>query len=611
MNKPEVASKWVQQLPSLTAILNKELELIDASTAWFTLFGLNRKDSLGKDIFKLFPRFSEDWKDSFDYALDGLNDIKMMDSIEPAGQEPQDFEWLINPWKDGYGNSIGIIMNIKDVAGTNVLEKKLKQTENLLKDKGATAKIGSWEYKVEEADMYWSNELREILEAPKDFGASLDAYLAFFKENQVQTTVKDAIREAMVSGKPWNLDVEITTQKGKTKSANIIGRPKFKNGKCSRIIGTVQDISETPRQKKKIREENFTNFDFFDNVPHGLALINPENGRIEDLNLHLRSILDIKKLDFLQKSFKSFVTIKKCDLSSIKKSLMTHFHFRNIRVALSKELKKPLVFEASGNLINIAGNKKRLLVSLKDVTFKNGVIEEYAKKLERLESDLEKIVYFSHTTSHNLKAHATNFDLLLNFLSTETAQKEKDDILHMLFKSVENLSSTIKGLRDMVSIRYEANSKKEVVPLNDYIYRIQENHTILKKHKVKILNEVPEDTMVYAIPSYLENILGHLVLNAIRLRHPKKPPIISLRASTEEGYTVVCIEDNGAGVALSKERDKVLAFYKKLRNHHDSSGIGLYLVKYQVDLLGGKITVESAPNEGSCFKLYFPMPKKG
>jgi hypothetical protein len=107
-------------LPSSTALLDKNLNLIDASANWFTTFNFNRKNVIGESFLSLFPRFSESWEDSLEYALEGLTDIKVIDKMPPDEEPEQDFVWHLNPWKDGYGKTVGVILNVKDVT-----EKKL------------------------------------------------------------------------------------------------------------------------------------------------------------------------------------------------------------------------------------------------------------------------------------------------------------------------------------------------------------------------------------------------------------------------------------------------------------------------------------------------------
>ncbi|WP_264527412.1 ATP-binding protein [Flavobacterium sp. N2550] len=69
--------------------------------------------------------------------------------------------------------------------------------------------------------------------------------------------------------------------------------------------------------------------------------------------------------------------------------------------------------------------------------------------------------------------------------------------------------------------------------------------------------------------------------------------------------TVLEISDNGIGIDLKKYGDKLFGMYKTFHENPDSKGIGLFITKNQIDAMGGYVTVESEPNVGTTFKIYF------
>jgi signal transduction histidine kinase len=93
--------------------------------------------------------------------------------------------------------------------------------------------------------------------------------------------------------------------------------------------------------------------------------------------------------------------------------------------------------------------------------------------------------------------------------------------------------------------------------------------------------------------------------NVIKYRSPDRPPVIKLRVSSEEHYTVLSIEDNGLGIDLERHRDKLFGMYKTFHENQDARGIGLYIVKNQIEAMNGKITVQSKVGVGTVFKIYF------
>ncbi|WP_367119253.1 ATP-binding protein [uncultured Mucilaginibacter sp.] len=63
--------------------------------------------------------------------------------------------------------------------------------------------------------------------------------------------------------------------------------------------------------------------------------------------------------------------------------------------------------------------------------------------------------------------------------------------------------------------------------------------------------------------------------------------------------------NNGQGLDMDKTKDKIFGFNQKFNDSPDSKGIGLYLVYKHITSLGGKISVNSPPNEWTEFVISF------
>ncbi len=608
--KPAVV-RWVNHLPSSSALLDKDLKLIDASTAWFKTFGFIREEVLGTPFMKLFPRLNENWQDSFDYAFEGLNDIKIVDVFLNQKQQEQELIWNINPWKDGYGNAVGIILNIKNVTKKKDLGLELKHTQKLLKEKSEIANIGSWDYNLRNKKLYWSKELKELFQLSHDHSTKIEDILGFFASEEEKKTIKELLHRAVNSGKPWNKNLRVKTKKGNIIWANTIGRPKFKNGKCVRIIGTIQNIQDSfvPEAAAKVSLPIKTTWEFINDLPVGTAIIDISTGKIVDLNHSLTNLLAVSKLTLLDKHFKNFLWFTGNEQRQWYKSLMVNNCIHGIeKEVFTKNRHQKIIVRIHGKRLK---NTNFLLVSCEDVTAFHAKESLLQTKLSTANQELDKFTHFAHIASHNLKGHATNFDLLLNFLNNEQDEQERANLLNILFQSTESLTSSIKGLRELVTIRHQAKEDKTAVVLSDIVYKtLQNNNGLIKQHKVKIHNEVTDTFKVNGIPVYVESIISNLLINAIKFKNTNEKPYVIISAETINGFDVLSIEDNAVGVDLSKNGDKIFQLYKTLQNMDSTSGMGLYLAKYQIELMGGKIVVDSELGKGSNFKVYFPKNKE-
>jgi len=608
-NQP-TASRWVCQLPSSTALLDDKLQLIDASELWFKTFNFSRSKVIGHSFFELFPECNESWQDSFDYAFEGLTDIKIIENstavAHPSGKE---FLWKVNPWKDGYGKSIGIILNVQDVTEKAALEMELRKTRKLLKEKGAIAKIGSWEYNITSQRLYWSKELKDILGMKSAKTPSFNDIVHMLKPGEHRNTMRRLLQDAIENGKPWNQNLQAVTAEGHVIWINSIGRPKFKNGKCVRVIGTIQNIEGTYGNDPNsvAVEGNDMMGALLDKVSVGIAVIDFSTGKIQSVNEALASSLNEATDTFLDKDFDEFLTFTPKEKKAWYRQIIENGYFEGITKEVpSNSLTDRVIFKLSGKLV-VNGLQKSLLVCCENIADDQVKLRQTTKELNAANESLERLTHFMHMVSHNLKAHTTNFSLLLNFLNNEKNDSERETLLHMLFQSTENLSSSIKGLRDLVTIRHKIKDKKESVPINGLVYKIvQNNNGLVKQHNVKIHNEITDGFKVDGIPVFVESIISNLFINAIKFRNENKVTIVYVSSEEREAHSVMHIEDNGVGMNLKEESNKLFELYKTLQNMDPSSGIGLYLAKYQMELMKGKITVESKLNKGTRFSLHFP-----
>ena len=73
-----------------------------------------------------------------------------------------------------------------------------------------------------------------------------------------------------------------------------------------------------------------------------------------------------------------------------------------------------------------------------------------------------------------------------------------------------------------------------------------------------------------------------------------------------DNFIVIEVEDNGIGIDLVKYENDIFKLYKRFHvNAAEGTGVGLYLVKLQVDELMGSIKIESEPSKGTKFILKF------
>ena len=130
------------------------------------------------------------------------------------------------------------------------------------------------------------------------------------------------------------------------------------------------------------------------------------------------------------------------------------------------------------------------------------------------------------------------------------------------------------------------------------------NHFVILQN-ASIKNLVSDQTLIDGIPSYIESILLNLITNAIKYKKENESVEITISSSDSEDYTILSIKDNGRGIDLNKYKNSIFGLYKTFHGNKDANGMGLFIVKNQIESMHGKIEVESTVNEGSEFKVFF------
>jgi signal transduction histidine kinase len=105
----------------------------------------------------------------------------------------------------------------------------------------------------------------------------------------------------------------------------------------------------------------------------------------------------------------------------------------------------------------------------------------------------------------------------------------------------------------------------------------------------------------------IQSIFYNLLSNAIKFRSPSRPLRIIARSRSENGNAILEISDNGLGFDTELHREKLFKLYKRFHTHVEGRGLGLYLIKSQVEVLHGEIEVDSKPGRGSMFRIILPL----
>lgn len=295
--------------------------------------------------------------------------------------------------------------------------------------------------------------------------------------------------------------------------------------------------------------------------------------------------------------------------------------YRNYEVSKKLNLK---IIEQNNNLAaseeEIRTQNEELLVANEEISAQRDMIQEQRNLLGTRNQELESIVeertkdlvkhiqqleQFAFISSHNLRAPIARILGLGNLLEI-TSLKDSDAIQQALIVSARDLDTVIKDLNAVLDVRQNNQIDLTQVLLGEEMTKVKATLSYqIATNDAVIRDDFSEVDQVKAFRPYLQSILMNLVSNGLKYRRLDMSPVIQIKSLYKNNLVCIQVSDNGMGIDLEKYGDKIFMMYKRFHTHVAGRGIGLYMVKTQMEAMGGKIEVESKINLGTTLYLYF------
>ena len=402
------------------------------------------------------------------------------------------------------------------------------------------------------------------------------------------------------------LEGKVISRHGKTKTLSFTIIPICTDQTLTAILGFARDISA---EKKALRE--LEKLSLIASKAVSCVVITDAAGRVEWVNSEFTKVTGYSMQEAVGQKPGDLLQGPETDPNAIlemkklfQKKEPISLEILNYR----KNGEKFWYYMDISPVFNDEGQVSQYFAIQYDITER----KEAEKRMRLLSEDLirhnRELHQFNYIVSHNLRAPVANIVGLVSLL--EHMDDKNESFLRVLQKLREtsfNLDTVIKDLDEILSLRDNSSGGfDEAVCISAICAEVARSlNDRIEAAGATVQVNIPIEICVQANRAYVYSIFHNLLSNSLKYRDSNRPLHVHITHEDEKQQLLVRFQDNGKGIDLTRFGNDLFKLYGKFDKKTEGRGIGLYMVKAQVETLGGTIAVESTPGVGTIFYLRF------
>jgi len=555
--------------------------------------GHEPQDLIGKNVWEVFPEAvgSPTYR-AIETAFNENRYVFNEDYYEPLGL-----------WQENrvYPTSNGVFMFVRDIT-----EKK--ELQRLLDEANKLARIGGWEIDLVAKTVYWSEITQNIYKVEAGYHPDIDEMIGFYKKGESRKSFVEAMESAITHGTPADITLQIVTAKGSIIWVRVIMRAGFKDKKCNRLYGSIQDIDSRKKAEiagtNALKERNT----ILESIGDAFFAVD-NNWVVTYWNNMAEKVLHVPKDKILNHNLWE-IFADATDTESYKRyheAMRTGeaTHFEDYYPTLNRW------YEISGYPID-----NGLSVYFKDITDRklwetqlkelNKNLEKHAKELAISNAELEQ---FAYVASHDLQEPlrmVTSFLTQLEKKYSDVVDDKGRQYIYFAVDGAKRMRQIILDLLDFSRVGRTENDLEEI-DLNKVVNEV----CGLYHRQIEELGAAVEYNALPKLTSYktpIRQVFQNLIGNSLKYHNADRAPRIEITSKETDSTIEIAVKDNGIGIA-EEYFEKIFIIFQRLHNREEYSGtgMGLAIAKKIIENMGGKIWVDSKEGEGTTF--HFTLQK--
>jgi len=224
--------------------------------------------------------------------------------------------------------------------------------------------------------------------------------------------------------------------------------------------------------------------------------------------------------------------------------------------------------------------------------------------INSLNDQNKRLQNFAYIVSHNLRSHSGNLQFMVNLHEESESAEDRAEVFAHIKSISGSLATTVEHLNEIVMIHTETDKERKTLEFEDVFKTVMSAlQSNIDSTHARVEYDFTQCPVIEYIPAYMESIFQNLLTNALKYRHPDRPPVITCRTLRDNNHVYMLFEDNGIGIDMERYGDKVFGMYKTFHQNTDAKGIGLFITRNQIESMGGTIKVDSTVNVGTKFTI--------
>ena len=502
---------------------------------------------------------------------------------------------------------------VVDITARKHADDTIRTTRTFLDRISSVAGVGGWHYDIESGVMTWSDETCRLHDLPPGHQPTLEETMGYFSRDG-RIALVDALERAVDEHSSWDVEVPMTSARGRAFWARAVGILETEEGRPVRLIGTFQDVTKDRLAAEALRDTLRRLEVLFNSSPDSMTIarVTPGGGFVyETVNPIWERLFGIAAADAIghppsdifPKHLAEVVSSnwQQC-LTTREKVIFTFTAALDGKDRLWEDLLVP-VFD--GDRID------RMLAITRDVTDR-AEIEAKLRRMQRMDAVGQLTAGIAHDFNNLLHTMMAALEMLRAGPPQTPDFEECTRVAHNAAQRAATLVHRLLAFSHKQPLTPVAVQPGELLGDLVGLLRTAVGRTIT------IETAIATDWCIRADRGQLENCIINLAVNArdampgggaLRLSvepatHPHAPDAPGIDAPPGQ-YVRLTVEDDGPGMPPETLARATEPFFTT-KPVGKGTGLGLSMVQGFAQQSGGDLTIRSAPGQGTAVSLWLP-----